>query len=131
MVAARRPGGIVWKRRRPPTRAVAEFTAAVPQEAVKDYLQFVKRTAGGSIRTNRGRRWPVDTGYSRDRFALSGRLNRGAERPPTRILISAAHYAPFPDARGGGILGRLWREWNRKNGKKVVVKVARELRRIV
>ena len=125
MPSAKRPGRIEWKRRRPPTRAVAEFTAAVPQEAVKEYLQFVKRTAGGSIRTNRGKRWPVLTGYSRDRFALSGRLNRGAERPPKRILISGAHYAPFPDTRGGGILNRLWREWNRKNGKKVVGKVAR------
>ena len=130
-MAERRPGQIVWRRRTPPTRAVAEFTAKVPEEAVKDFLAYVKRTAGGSVRSNRGQRWPVLTGYSRDRFALSGRLGRGRERPPSRILIQSADYAPFPDARGGGIINRLWRRWNSKEGGKTVRKVARRQRKFL
>lgn len=128
-MAARKPGRIEWKRRTPPTRAVAEFTTRVPEEAVVDFIAYAKRHAGGSLRQNRGQNVPVDTGASRDRLARSGRLNRGAERPPSRILIQSTHYAPFWDRLGGGVMNRIWRRWNRKHGKKPVRTVARKQRR--
>ena len=70
------------------------------------------------------------TGYSRDRFALAGRLSRGKGKPAKRVLIQSAHYAPFPDTLGGGILNRLWRAFNRKGkDKKAVTRKARRLNR--
>ena len=100
---------IVWRRNRTPNTAVAEFIALAPEATVRRYIQFLKRTAGGSVMSNRGNRWPVRTGYSRDRFTYAGRLNRGNIRPPSRILISSAGYAKYPDQSvRPSITNRLW-----------------------
>lgn len=106
---------IKWVNRRTPNTAMAEFIARAPYEVAQGFVQVVKETAGGSLRQNQGRRWPVDTGYSRRRFRVAGRLNRGAERPPSRIFISGANYAPYVDRRGGGVLNRIWRRYARTN----------------
>lgn len=119
---------IKWRNNRTPNTAMAEFIARAPYEVAQGFVQVVKETAGGSLRMNGGRRWPVDTGYSRRRFRVAGRLNRGDERPPSRIFISAAHYAPYVDRRGGGVLNRIWRRYARTSEfQRAHERVAREV----
>ena len=104
---------IQWRNRRTPMTAIGELTVRVPWYVAQEFVAYAKRTAGGSLKQNRGRRVPVDTGLSRRRLALAGRLNRGSERPPSRILISGTHYMPYWDRRGRGVMNRVYRRFAR------------------
>ena len=104
---------IKWVNNRSPDVAVAEFLAVVPEITVRNYLRYLKATAAGSVRQNGGNRWPVDSGFSRDRFAMGGRLNRGEQRPPERILILGARYARYPNRLvRPDIMTRVWRSFD-------------------
>ena len=88
----------------------------MPVAVVQEYLRYLKKHAGGSVRSNRGRRWPVLTGYSRDRFKVVGtvKFKKNARKRdiPDRIAIRAAEYAPDVDKRATPpITQRVWRRF--------------------
>ena len=125
-------GTIVWRQGRTPNYAIADYYTQVPYEVADAFRKFVQRTAGGSLRQNSGRRWPVRTGYSRDRFLVRKYGRR--RTPPTHIIIHGASYAPFVDRRGpfpsGSILAYLFYQFARSAGKRQAERrVARSVQR--
>ena len=90
---------VIWRRR--PVAIAAEIFKGVQKPAAEGFVRYLKRHAGGSVRSNRGQNWPVLTGFSRNRFRVIGR-GRG------HVLFGAS-YAPDVDARGPDAGGRASR----------------------
>lgn len=119
-----RPGTIRWKRNRPPTRAVQSYIANVPTSVAVEFVEYLKANAGGSLAQNSGQRWPVKSGYSRDRFKVAGRTShrnnarvRGARE---EVAIEGAPYYPYVDRRGprGSIIEHVFERFLRSTGRR-------------
>lgn len=90
---------IKWRKGRRPKQRVKQMRKGILKPYAKAYVSYIKKTAGGSLLTNAGTKWPVRTGFSRDAFHITGK----------RILtLRGASYAPIVNRWGGNILQHLW-----------------------